>query len=126
MSIVLLPVIEAYRTLLTPIAPFTWFGLPFTSLDIIGATRLCILLRQFKEKLHYDHVQKLQALRAQGVAVNAQDEIEERSFVRDAMATLTVVFGGEMITGTSSRLYVLLGIPPMNECIGGISFCAIV
>lgn len=99
MSLILLPIIETYRAVLTPIAPFTWFGLPFTTLDVLAATRLCVALRQFKEKLRDDHINKLNTLRAQGKAVDPQEEIEERSFVRDAAAALTVVYGGELVTG---------------------------
>ncbi|TCD70606.1 hypothetical protein EIP91_002636 [Steccherinum ochraceum] len=95
MSLAIGPVVELYRYLLQPVAPFTWFGQNISTLDVLAIFRLCIVLRQFKEGLHKAHVAKA------GHAV-----VEPRSFVRDAAATLTVVYGGEVITAP------LLGVPP--------------
>ncbi|KAG1736853.1 uncharacterized protein EDB91DRAFT_1141315 [Suillus paluster] len=94
MSLDLQPFISLYRYALQPIAPFTWFGTNVCSLDLVAAFRLCIALRQIRESLH--------ATAGDSRLVRA----EERSFVRDACATLTIVFGGEAIIGS------LLGVPP--------------
>ncbi|KZT24073.1 hypothetical protein NEOLEDRAFT_1163444 [Neolentinus lepideus HHB14362 ss-1] len=84
------PIIELYRWALQPVAPFTWFGLPISTLDLAATFRLCIALRQIREGLRAKHAGK----------------VEERSFVRDAATTLLVVYGGEMI------MCPYLGTPP--------------
>ena len=96
----LAPIVEIYRLILQPVAPFTWFGLPLSAFDVIAAFRLCIALRQFREKLWQDHVLKQKTISAdeKGKSV-ALPEVEPRSFVRDAVATLLVVYGGEALTG---------------------------
>lgn len=102
MSLLLLPVVEVYRLILQPVAPFTWFGLNLSTLDVVAAFRLCIALRQIREKLWHDHVLKLKTVKAneKETAVTVP-EIEERSFVRDAAAALVVVYGGEAVMGPS-------------------------
>ncbi|KAJ7074070.1 hypothetical protein C8F01DRAFT_1099122 [Mycena amicta] len=94
MSFLTLPIIHVFNLTLEPIPPFTWFGLSLSTLDVVAAFRLCIVLRQIKEALYREHVSK----RPGGV--------EARSFVRDWATTLTVVYGGEVMTGP------LLGVPP--------------
>ncbi|KAF8919208.1 hypothetical protein CPB85DRAFT_1549167 [Mucidula mucida] len=83
-----------YAHVLTPIAPFSWFGLPVSTLDLAGAVRLCIIMRQIKDILHKEHMSKPGAV------------AEARSFARSAATTLTVVFGGEVMTSP------LIGVPP--------------
>ncbi|CAL1703391.1 unnamed protein product [Somion occarium] len=99
MSSAVTPIVELYRYILQPIAPFTWFGLPITTLDVAAATRLCVALRQIRDKLRIDH--ELARAKSGQAAI-----VEERSFVRDISATLLVVYGGEAVTCP------LLGIPP--------------
>jgi hypothetical protein len=89
MSILLEPVIQAYRLILQPIAPFTWFGLSITSLDLAATVRLCVLLRQIKDGMHREHVKKH----------GGPHMVEEKSFVKSALTTLTVVYGGEAVLG---------------------------
>ncbi|KIY66651.1 hypothetical protein CYLTODRAFT_423253 [Cylindrobasidium torrendii FP15055 ss-10] len=91
------PIVRIYDLLLAPVPPFTWFGLSFSTLDVAGAVRLCVALRQIKELLH-----KQQAVEPGGKVA----KIEDDSFVKSAAATLTVVFGGEVVTGP------LLGVTP--------------
>ncbi|EPQ58660.1 hypothetical protein GLOTRDRAFT_137305 [Gloeophyllum trabeum ATCC 11539] len=91
----LVPFIELYRWALQPVAPFAWFGLSISTLDLAAAFRLCIVLRQIRE-----------GLRAQHVAKNGAAKLEQRSFVRDAASTLLVVYGGEML------MCPYLGTPP--------------
>lgn len=92
------PFISLYRYAVEPIAPFTWFGTKVCSLDLVAVFRLCIALRQMREDLYAKH------LRTAGE--NRLALADERSFVRDACALLTIVFGGEAIIGP------LLGILP--------------
>ncbi|KAG7453031.1 uncharacterized protein BT62DRAFT_925574 [Guyanagaster necrorhizus] len=88
------PIIAVFDHALKPVAPFTWFGLPITTLDIVAAFRLCLILRQTKEVLHREHVSKV-----------GHSLVENRSFARSALTTLTVVFGGEAMTSP------LIGVP---------------
>jgi hypothetical protein len=113
METLLAPIVELYRVLLTPASPFSWFGLPISTLDAVGAVRLCVAMRQIKEFAHAAHAKKIvEAKRAvkgkeklgEGVneaEVEVPPAIEERSFVRDAATTLLVVYGGEIVTGAS-------------------------
>ncbi|KAH9890569.1 hypothetical protein C8Q73DRAFT_704812 [Cubamyces lactineus] len=105
MSLLLSPIIQVYRLSLQPVAPFTWFGLSLSTLDVVAAFRLCVALRQIREKLWRDHVQKLKTVKAEKEAV-ALPKVEERSFVRDAVSVLLVVYGGEAVTCPA------LAIPP--------------
>ncbi|KAK0458534.1 uncharacterized protein EV420DRAFT_1542954 [Desarmillaria tabescens] len=88
------PIIAIFDYTLRPVAPFTWFGLPITTLDVVAAFRLCLILRQMKEVLHREHVSRA-----------GHSLVEDRSFARSALATLTVVFRGEVMTSP------LLGVP---------------
>jgi len=91
----LTPVIQIFNYALQPIAPFTWFNLSISTLDVVAAFRLCIVLRQIKESLYNQHVSN------KGPA-----SVEPKAFARDISTTLTVVYGGEVMTAP------LLGIPP--------------
>jgi hypothetical protein len=64
---------------------------------LVAVFRLCIALRQMREKLHAKHCQRT-------VRENRLALAEERSFVRDACALLTIVFGGEAIIGNTNFL----------------------
>ncbi|KAJ7940223.1 hypothetical protein B0H13DRAFT_3238 [Mycena leptocephala] len=90
----LTPIIQVYNYTLQPVAPFTWFNLPISTLDVVAAFRLCIVLRQIKESLYQQHVSKNSAA------------VTPKSFARDVASTLTVVYGGEVMTAP------LLCIPP--------------
>jgi len=92
MSILLEPVAEFYRAVLNPMQPFSNLaGMPITLLDIAACFRLCLVLRQVREQLRAKHEERIEA----GAEIR---KIEERSFVREALATLLVVYGGEAIT----------------------------
>ncbi|KAJ7461521.1 hypothetical protein FB451DRAFT_1095822 [Mycena latifolia] len=91
----LTPIIQVFNYTLQPVAPFTWFNLSISTLDVVAAFRLCIVLRQIKESLYHQHVSK-----------NGAASIEPKAFARDVSTTLTVVYGGEVMTAP------LLGIPP--------------
>jgi hypothetical protein len=83
------PLIEVFKYALEPIAPFTWFGLGISTLDVIAAFRICIVLRQIKEILHLQHA-----------GVPGSIPVEKKSFMKNLSTTLTVVFGGEAMTGS--------------------------
>lgn len=95
MSLAVAPIVELYRYVLQPIAPFTWLGLSLSTLDVAATVRLCVALRQLREKLHRDYIVS-KATSGQSVK-----DLEERSFVRDAATTLIVVYGGEAVTSKS-------------------------
>jgi len=82
----LAPVIGIYRYALQPVAPFSWFNLGISTLDVLAAFRLCFVLRQIREDLQRRHV------KTQGPS-----SVEARSFVRSASTALMVVFGGEAL-----------------------------
>ncbi|KDQ59669.1 hypothetical protein JAAARDRAFT_33239 [Jaapia argillacea MUCL 33604] len=99
MSILFSPFVETYRLALQPVAPFTWFGLTISTLDLAAAFRLCLALRQMREALHAQHVNGKND-KTKGKAV------DEKSLVKDLATTLLVVYGGEAVTAP------YLGIPP--------------
>jgi hypothetical protein len=126
MDSVLVPVVELYRYLLQPAAPFSWFGLPISTLDVAATVRLCVAMRQVKEAVYRAHVEQAarsrraikgkDKAREAGVPLEDGDvpqppPIEERSFVRDAATTLLVVYGGEIISGAHSSAHT-----PMCTC----------
>ncbi|KAF8810066.1 hypothetical protein BYT27DRAFT_7162124 [Phlegmacium glaucopus] len=89
------PLIQVFRYSLQPIAPFTWFGLGISTLDVVAAFRLCIALRQLRDSLCAKHLSSKSA----GPAA-------ENSFIKSLSATLIVVYGGEAVAAP------FLGIPP--------------
>lgn len=98
MSALLDPVVYMYRSVLNPLHPFSsWLGTPITMLDLGAAFRLCMVMRQVRELLRAKHVEAAAKTDKATVA-----KIETRSFMREAVATLIVVYGGEAITGESS------------------------
>ncbi|KAI6038406.1 hypothetical protein EDC04DRAFT_3141556 [Pisolithus marmoratus] len=83
----------AYQYILAPVAPFTWFGLSTSTLDVLATIRLCLALRQIRESLKRQYLSRASG-RKHAEAVAA---VESRSFVRDALTTLVVVYGGEVM-----------------------------
>ncbi|KAH0830246.1 hypothetical protein J3R83DRAFT_1606 [Lanmaoa asiatica] len=92
------PIVSLYQYALTPLAPFSWFGLKISSLDLVAAFRLCYVLRHMRENLRDEHTKR----RATDSKLPPP---EDRSFTRDALTVLTVVYGGEAIAAP------LLGVP---------------
>ena len=92
-----------FRRSLQPIAPFTWFGLGVSSLDVIAAFRLCLALRQLREGLYAEY------LANNPKAATKTHEFEEKSFTKDLSTTLTVVYGGEAMTCRSNYASYELG-----------------
>ncbi len=108
MSLVLAPVIALYNYGLKPLPVFTWLGLPISALDVAGALRLAVASRQHRELYHEHHVTKVtnhkgRSGKASGKAQRgaADETVEPRSRVRDFVATLVTVHGGEAIVGAS-------------------------
>ena len=110
----LAPVITFYDWALQPVPLLAWLGVPVSTLDILGAFRLAFALRQLREVYYDQHVAKAAASghsraksggRSGGKTSQraASDELPEpRTRVRDFVATLVIVHGGEAIVGTSS------------------------
>jgi hypothetical protein len=104
------PIIAFYDYALQPIPALAWVGVPASALDIAGALRLALILRQVREQLHKEHMAKISSSNATNVRVkNGQLESvsspavppERRSCVRNFAASLVMVFGGEAIIGAS-------------------------
>lgn len=111
MSFFLAPVIALYDYALRPVPPLAWLGVPATALDIAGALRLAVALRQLREVYYEQYVSKAaptgprtRSGAKSGVRSGqraASDELSEsRSRVREFIATLVMVHGGEAIVGT--------------------------
>ena len=79
----LFPLIQVFRYILQPIAPFTWFGLPINTLDVVAAFRLCLALRQLRDSTYAQHFS------------SKAGPVEEKSFIKNLSTTLLVVYGGE-------------------------------
>ena len=86
-------VVSAYQTLLTPIPPFTWFGSPISTLDVVAALRLCVVLRQLREMGVKNHLRR----NGNGSEKGQVASVEEQSSVKNVALTLCVVYGGEAV-----------------------------
>lgn len=99
------PIIAFYDLTLQPITALAWVGAPISALDIAGALRLALILRQMREHFRKEHLAKTSL--ASGRVKNEQlDKVsvqvvpsEQRSCVRNLAASLLMVFGGEAIVG---------------------------
>ncbi|KAF9793037.1 hypothetical protein BJ322DRAFT_1032670 [Thelephora terrestris] len=111
MSLALAPIIELYRWGLEPVAPFSWFGIQVNTIDVAAAVRLCLILRQVRElitKGHKAHAAQAATGASEGekaTVAASTSKFEEKSLVRDLVATLIVVHGGDAIAP-------FLGVPP--------------
>lgn len=109
MSLVLAPIVELYRWGLQPIAPFSWFGIQFSAIELAAAVRLCLVLRQVRELIAKTYnVNGAQATvdpseKENTAAPALGPKLEEKSLVRDLAATLIVVHGGDTIGGLKNR-----------------------
>jgi len=103
MSLALAPIVELYRWGLQPAVPFSWFGIPISTIEVAAAVRLCLILRQARELIARAY--KAQAAQAtvgasekeKTAAAALGPKFEEKSLVRDLVATLIVVHGGDAI-----------------------------
>lgn len=103
MPSLLAPVIAFYDYALQPVPALAWLGAPVSTLDVAGALRITMYLRQVRELYHYQHVSRISAT---NVPEDGQ-RLEQRSRVRDLFATLVMVHGGEAIAGA-------LQVPPSS------------
>ena len=109
MSLALATIVELYRWGLQPIAPFSWFGIQISTIEVAAAVRLCLVLRQVREFIAKTY--KTPAAEAtaglsekEKTAVAALGpKFEEKSLVRDLIATLIVVHGGDAIGTFNDR-----------------------
>ena len=103
MSLALAPIVELYRWGLQPVAPFSWFGIQIGAIEFAAAVRLCLILRQVREliaKGYKAHAAQATARASEKEKVAAGalgPKFEEKSLVRDLVATLIVVHGGDAI-----------------------------
>ena len=84
-------VVDIFQYILQPLSPFSFFGLPVTTLDVVAALRLCVAMRQLREEQHRRYLAR---------PGSSRKSTEESTFLRSLMATLLVVYGGEAITGS--------------------------
>lgn len=66
-------------------------------LDVAGAFRLCIALRQIKALNAKNRVVKTDANGV--VVVAAREDSSEWAWLKDLWTTMTIVYGGEVISG---------------------------
>ncbi|KAF8274246.1 hypothetical protein EI94DRAFT_1562166 [Lactarius quietus] len=88
------PVIAFYDYALQPLPALAWLGVPVSTLDVVGALRLAMSLRQVRELHHDRHISRISATSSKA---GDGERPEPRSRVRDLVATLVMVHGGEAI-----------------------------
>jgi hypothetical protein len=102
------PIIAFYDYALQPIPALAWVGAPISPLDVAGGLRLALILRQVREQLHKEHMDKISSSNMNVRVKNGQLErassdpvvpAERRSCVRNFAASLLMVFSGEAIVG---------------------------
>jgi len=103
MSPAIAPIVAFYEYALRPIPALAWVGAPISTLDIAGALRLALYLRQQREVFHKVHQAKVALIPGQEKNGRSdRDSVpvvpsEQRSRVRDFATNLLLVFGGEAI-----------------------------
>lgn len=97
MSSVLASIVTFYDYTLQPVSALAWLGAPISLLDIAGAFRLALILRQLRELFHQQHLTKI-STSGQLDSVPVQP-LEQRSRVRDFATALVMAFGGEAVVG---------------------------
>jgi hypothetical protein len=141
MSFVLAPVIALFHYALQPLPVFAWLGAPVSALDVAGALRLAVALRQLRELYLDQHITKVAVAnhknKSGGKAsgkfqrVAADETLEPRSRARDFVATLVIVHGGEAIVGASrfpsspSERFINLAVEPVSAA-GVVRSCSLV
>lgn len=116
------PIVAFYDYALQPISALTWVGAPISALDIAGALRLALILRQVREQFHKEHLAKA-PLRTTGRVKDGRLEkvsvpvvvpsSEQRSRVRNFAASLVMVFGGEAVVGALKICWLLRHLDPI-------------
>ena len=111
MSAAIATITAFYDYTLQPIPALTWVGAPISALDIAGALRLALILRQLRELFHREHLAKLSSTsvrvkngRLEKDPVPVLPPLEKRSRIRDFATNLVIVFGGEAVIGTFKNM----------------------
>jgi hypothetical protein len=109
MHFLLAPIIAFYDFALQPVPGLAWLGTPVSALELAGAFRLAVVLRQQRDLYHEQHVAKMAAGshgtktggKSSGKAQRGTpiDPPEPRSRARDFLGTLVIAHGGEAIAG---------------------------
>lgn len=112
MSAAIATIVAFYDYALQPIPALAWVGAPISALDIAGAFRVALILRQLRELSHKEHLAKISSTfvraktgRLEKDPVPAVPPVEKRSRVRDFATNLVMVFGGEAVIGTFKMLF---------------------
>ena len=110
------PIIAFYDYALQPIPALAWIGAPISALDIAGGLRLGLILRQVREHLHKEHLDKISSsnpnvrVKNNGKLENDSSDpvvvvpAERRSCVRNLATSLLIVFGGEAVVGALQNM----------------------
>lgn len=115
------PIVAFYDYALRPIPALAWVGAPISTLDVAGALRLALILRQLRELFHKEHLAKMSL--GTGRVKNEQLEKasapvvvppERRSCVRNFAAGLVMVFGGEIVVGALRIWHLLRQLGPSS------------
>jgi hypothetical protein len=107
MSAAIATIVAFYDYALRPIPALAWVGAPISTLDIAGALRLALILRQLRELFRREHLAKISSTlvrakngRLEKDPVPVVPPVEKRSRVRDLATNLVMVFSGEAVIGT--------------------------
>lgn len=111
------PIIAFYEYALQPIPALAWVGAPVSALDIAGALRLALILRQMRELFLKEHTAKISVSNTSVWVKNGKLEkvsvpvvpVERRGSVRNFAASLMMVFGGEALVGALEIWQVVSG-----------------
>ena len=94
------PIVAFYDYALQPISALAWVGAPISALDVAGALRLALILRQLREQFHKEHLAKMASTTGRVERFSAPVvPSEKRSRVRNFAASLVMVFAGEAVVG---------------------------
>ena len=98
------PIVAFYDYALQPIPALAWVGAPISTLDVAGALRLALILRQLREHFHKEHLANISlgTGRVKDEQLERASPVgppEQRSCVRNFAAGLVMVFGGELVVG---------------------------
>lgn len=93
-----------YDNFTQPFSFLASFSIFVSPLDVVGAFRLALVLRQLRELFHGEHVKKLKAAGGGTSGRPGKDlaEVERRARTRDLVTTFVMVYGGEAVVGTCS------------------------
>jgi hypothetical protein len=111
MSAAIATIVTFYDYALEPIPALDWVGAPISALDIAGALRLALILRQLRESFRREHLTKISSTfvraknsRSEKAPVPVVPPVEKRSRVRDFATNLVMVFSGEAVVGTFENM----------------------